>query len=656
MTTRSSASEACGAAEWLYTRPAFGRTGRSLSENNFAKERRDWIAILLREALQNALDARKPGNNPSEPVLVSVRESCLSDAGASYFQGLVPESHLARLYASMPHLAEGGFERHRFLVVEDFGTTGLTGETASPDVDGDGQNWNAFWFREGEGGKEHGSGNGGAGQGKITYFSTSAIRTIFVYTVRSDDGRSLLFGASSFLRDYGLDGHKYLRDSYWGVKVSREGATISTPSEDAAEIERFRNEFSIHRRTDQTGVSLVIPAPREFNLDSAMQVVVAEFYAPILRGDLVVRVGETTMDSTSIVVVADKVLSDERARQLHTCMTRGYREFIGQALERSRNDDVVTIAAIQAAGGLTEASFDEAALLAMREALDRGDQIAVRVPLVVKPKDGQQAECHFDVHLMCPDDLAEVEQAILRKDLLIGEEPIGGGTLRQRARGLTLINDPVLSKLLLSAEEATHLRWNTRLPRLKERYRSGPEVVALVRNAMAKLLDVLTGGDQKRDFRLLAKYFAAPGTAAQNRIKGKKSPKGKGQSEHDQIPPPKPKKLLLEAVADGCKVLASRSNPPADVDLPMRAVLEFAYEGLDKDAFAEYDPLDFDLVDTSYSIRALRCTVTSRSLNRVEFEVSHPDFALLVNGFDKNLRLRVRLNYREAQDAATVDA
>jgi hypothetical protein len=656
VTTRSSVSDAPSAAGWLYTPPAFGRTGRSLSENNFAKERRDWIAILLREVLQNALDARRPGPLHGEPVLVSVRESTLSDAGAAYFERLVPDGHLARLHASMPQLAEGSPELRRFLVVEDFGTTGLTGETASPDVDGDGQNWNAFWFREGEGGKEQGSGNGGAGQGKITYFSTSAIRTIFVYTVRCDDNRSLLFGASSFLRDYDFGGQKCLRDSYWGIRVRRGDATISTPSEEAREIERFRREFAVSRQPGQTGVSLVIPAPREFDLEVAVQVVIAEFFAPILRGDLVVRVGDTSMDSTSIASIADRMLSDERARQLHTCMTSGYRDFLGHALERSRNNEIETIAAVDVAAKLTEASFDAASLAALREALDRGEQIAVRVPLVVKPKSGSPANCHFDVHLMCPEDLAEVEQAILRKDLLIGEEPIGGGALRQRARGLTLINDPVLSKLLLCAEEATHLRWNARLPRLKERYRSGSDVVALVRNAMARLLDVLTGGDQKRDFRLLAKYFAAPGTAAHNKIKGKRSPKGKGQSEHGEIPPPKPKKLLLEPLADGCKVLASRSNPPTDADLPLRGVLEFAYEGLDKDAFAEYDPLDFDLSEASFSIRPLHCIVTSRGLNRLEFAAASSDFALLVNGFDKNLRLRVRLNYTEAKDAQALDA
>ena len=58
------------------------------------------------------------------------------------------------------------------LVIEDFGTKGLLGDFEHPDVDGDDQNWNAFWHREGEGAKPRAA-NGGAGRGKATYFSNA---------------------------------------------------------------------------------------------------------------------------------------------------------------------------------------------------------------------------------------------------------------------------------------------------------------------------------------------------------------------------------------------------------------------------------------------------------------------------------------------------
>jgi len=305
---------------------------------------------------------------------------------------------------------------------------------------------------------------------------------------------------------------------------------------------------------------------------------------------------------------------------------------------------------------ISEACFETAELETMRESLDNEGMISVRFPVVVKSRSGPNVDCHFDVHLTVPFDLEHTEQAVIRRDLLIGEEPVGGGKLRQRARGLTLINNRDLSKLLLSAEEATHLRWNTKLPRLAEYYRSGPEIVAIVRNAAARLLDVLTEGDRKRDFRLLAKYFAAPGTASALPAKGKRSAKSPQPPPPDVIPAPRPKLLAIEALADGCRVRPAKAGVLADAKLPLNGRLEFAYEGLDRDAFSDYDPLDFDIGDGTFVADGAGYTLKRKSLNVLEFAVDSPEFELSVSGFDSNLRLRMRLLYEEATDAETVDA
>lgn len=652
MTVLSSASSPNDAVGWLYTRPAFGRTGRVVSENNFAKERRSWVAVLLREVLQNGLDARV---SESVPVHMRIAEQSLSDHDAGFIDQLIPSDHLGRFKKSVPHIKSPIQSIRRFLVLEDFGTTGLTGETNNPETDGKGQNWNAFWFREGEGSKEHGAGNGGAGQGKITYFSTSQIRTIFAYTVRKDDGSQALYGASSFLRDYEYDGVKCLRDSYWGIHHKLPEATIAIPSNDEARIQLFREKFEVTRQANQPGLSLVIPSPREFTAQDAIEVIVAEFFTPILRGDLVVSVGEKTLDASSIMAIADELLTDDRARALHTCTTSGYRLFLKTALEKSKLNDVILVSGVETINQLSEEAFTPESLEQLRATLVSEGQVAVRFPITIKPRDSVVVTSHFDVYLMCPEDLEKIEEAVVRRDLLIGEEPVGGGALRQRARALTLITDLELSKLLQSAEEATHLRWNARLSRLREYYVSGGDVVSFVRNAAAKLLEVLNGGDKTRDFKLLAKFFAAPGTASHTPAKGKKSPKGDKPSVPNQIPPPTPKKMLLKAIDDGCFVLPSPSNLFGPNELPAIAKLEFAYEGLDKDAFAEYDQLDFDLKDNQFNLNVENCVVTSRTLNVLEFSVNDANFSLKITGFDKNLRLRTRLFYQEANDAATID-
>ena len=649
-------SSACSVdlPRWDYIRTGLGRSGRSLSENNFAKERRDWLSILLREILQNALDAKI---SSSEPVVVTLKHQQLNEAGKAFVAELITAEHLSRFRESVPHLLnDQEVSVNSCLVVEDFGTSGLIGKLDEPELDGKGQNWNAFWFREGEGGKENTSGNGGAGQGKITYFSTSIIRTLFAYTVRVDDKKAALFGASSFLRDYLHDGHKWKRDAYWGLWRGEGVDRIAVPIQDEVHVGAFREHLGLKRRADQTGLSLLIPSPKDIRMADAVQIVIAEFFVPIFRGDLIVVIGETSIEKASILTLADQLLSDERARELHTCTTKGYRNFLAEAIVRSSKNDVVIAKPFATASQLSEASFDEAQLLTLRDALQNERPITVRLPVTVKSKTEAAAVCHFDVHLACPFDLDQPEQAVIRRDLLIGEEPVGSGKLRLRARGLTLITDTALSRLLLSAEEATHLRWNTKLPRLDEYYRSGPGVVAIVRNAMVKLLDVLTEGDQKRDFKLLSKYFSAPGSLSAIHAKGKKSPKGKQLPIPGQIPPPTPKLLAIDALTDGCRVRPAKKEALAAARMPLKVNIEFAYEGLDRDAFSEYDPLDFDLDDKSFVVKATGCTVNLKALNQLAFTVEETEFELLVSGFDTNLRLRMRLNYEEAPDAAVVDA
>lgn len=635
---------------WLYTRPAFGRQGRSLSEHNFQKERRDWLAVLLREVLQNALDARASATEP-----VQVRIARVS-ASSSFCSWLLPDDHLERLRQSLPHQKEPIPRPESFLVIEDFGTTGLTGTLDDPDKEGTGQNWNAFWFREGEGGKEHSSGNGGAGQGKITYFSTSSVRTLFALTVRQDDQGCIVYGASSFLRDYEYGGHKCLRDSYWGAPAKRDDdSPMAIPVYSDSTITRITEELQLARSKNQSGVSLIIPGAKQFSYREAVEVIAAEFFAPILRGHLSVQIGETQISKENIVGLADDVLCDERAQELNTCMTAGFRRFYADALVSSQENEVFSFPSIGSIADLTEQNIPAELLEKLKGDYDQGKRIAVRFTHPVKPKHSATAECTFDVHIATDDTLNQPEQTFLRKDLLIGEEPIGGGKIRQKVRAITIIPDSPLSRLLLCAEEPTHLRWNTRLPRLEEYFRAGPSAVTLVRNAAAKLLELISAGERQREFKLLAKYFSAPGSTARSPSKGKPDPRGNSIPITPVLPPP-PKQLVnLTALVDGCRVNPTETFLAGTGRTPIQLTIEFAYEGLDRDAFAEYDPLDFDLADDNFQVEMMGGVICARSLNIVEARVEKRDFELKVCGFDTNLRLRMRLSYTEEPDATAIE-
>src|SRR5690606_28831704 len=141
---------------------------------NFSREERSEIGILIREALQNPLDIRR--DDCTGAVRVVLQHLGPGDFDTTYLDSIFTDEFRKRLQTAsgidLPAASDASV-----LVIEDFGTKGLVGAVDNYDADGQDQNWNAFWHREGEGAKGKAS-NGGAGQGKITYFAHSTASTV----------------------------------------------------------------------------------------------------------------------------------------------------------------------------------------------------------------------------------------------------------------------------------------------------------------------------------------------------------------------------------------------------------------------------------------------------------------------------------------------
>lgn len=643
------------APSWNYLRVGPGRSGRSAAESNFRKERRGWLAIFMRELLQNALDARAP----DQPCVKVTLRRTRADASHPLLRSLVTEEHIGRHRAANPGPdLLGDAPVSDFLVIEDFGTTGLTGTVDNFERDGPNENWNAFWFREGEGGKENGTRNGGAGQGKITIFAASRIRTILALTIRNDDFRELAFGAASFIRDYeygeGTDRHKWLRDSYWG-RWSGSGEDLRVlPVEDTGLANQFRQVLGIRRLRSQPGTTLVIVQPHDFKAEDAVRITLAEFFLPILRGTLAVTIEDTEIDSANVRELAGWYLTDERARELGTCMTGGFRRLILEASQRSSAGGVPTIRPVRFLEELKESVFDGDLLGRLRIEYEEGRHVAVRIPVSIRHRTEGVLTGHVEVHLQNAPELEEAEQACMRRDLLIGDEPVGQGRIRQRVRALTLVGDDALSRLLVRAEEPSHLRWNARLPRVDETYVDGAAAVAIVRNAASRVLELLTGGTNSRDFRSLARFFPAPASpgfakasSGRGRDQGSTSP-----APVEDVPANARKPLELQPLPDGCTVRSTDT-----LTSPVLARLRFAYEDPESDPFKAYDPYDFDVADAEFTVeRTGEVDVTRRGLNEIELIFRQPGARFSIRGFDPSLRLRVRMHYEESKDAESVDA
>ncbi len=627
----------------------YDQQGRGVSDHNFRHEARSLLAIFIRELLQNALDARLPGGE--SPVSVHIRWLNASQVDEQYLNECINPDLIARLKASSGKDITHDREKPVALVVEDFGTMGLQGTWRDSTVDGSDENYNAFWFREGEGAKGESSSNGGAGQGKISFYLRSTVRTLLGLTVRANDGQSLLLGRAVFNRDYRLnDGApKFKRIAYW----CREDNGMPLPAQDAPEIDRFKKAFLLKRKVEP-GLSLVLPYPQDHQPGEALKVVLGEFFFPIARGRLIVHIDDIEISASTIVDLATEHLTDDEVIDaLGISLTAGYRAFLSEIISAEADGwtPVLMNDNWKDGSALLPAHFPEGAADSLKQMLAHGDRIHVRFPLTVRRRNQSPAKTFVDIHLQVPDNLKFSEEAYIRQDLLIGEErKLRNAHHLPKARALTFVFDEHLSRFLADAEEASHLIWNASREKLQENWMNEKEILRLVRQASSRLLAFLAAEEGKRDVRALARFFARPSPEGPKKNEGANKNKG-GDLPPPPPTPPTPEPKVFDIIPKSTSVELKGLGESSIVE--GEGYIEIAYEELGADAFKNYDPFDFDFrSDSEYPVTGTGCEVLKKLSNRIVFKALDPNMKLTVSGFDPNLRLVTRLVFKEAADGS----
>ena len=280
---------------------------------------------LVREAVQNTLDARQ--KLPVSRVPARVRIFLSGDAGAvssskvsQWIDGLWP--HIESPGNGLRDQPKQG-DSCPFLVYEDFGTIGLTGDpTEHQVVDGVQNNFLNFFRAEGHSDKgEHDRGSWGVG--KTVFPRASRISSFFGLSVRTDDKKSLLLGRS-ILKYHRVAKNSFKSDGYFG-EFRSDGFAL--PLEKSSTIDGFRRDFQIKRQSEP-GLSIVIPwyeTDSENGVTHAKVVsaVISGFFYPILMGHLSVDIETQTssmsLDVNSIVSEVGK-LQGEESRELSSML------------------------------------------------------------------------------------------------------------------------------------------------------------------------------------------------------------------------------------------------------------------------------------------------------------------------------------------------
>lgn len=227
-------------AHWMFLTSQADRLVEGDAFRN-AFEGADTTHAMAREVIQNSVDAALPGRVPV------VRFSLLNGVDCSQ---VLDHEFLRHARCSKPPAIPDP-EHVRYLCVEDFETTGLTGTMSNLES-------NMYKLMGQLGGSKKAEGMGGSfGFGKSACINCSACHTILAYTVT--DAGSALFGTTY------LNGHK-LPDgtSYTGIGwFCREGSDGSMPLEVIdSEADEIAAALRIPRaESGEQGTSLLILEP-----------------------------------------------------------------------------------------------------------------------------------------------------------------------------------------------------------------------------------------------------------------------------------------------------------------------------------------------------------------------------------------------------------
>ncbi len=599
---------------------------------NFARESRQLVGVFVREFFQNVLDARVNDANGKQ-VTPHVRIAfCDSGTGLS-------ARALSKLHDGLHnHLIAAGHERDLWsdaranaLVLEEFGTSGLIGDTTNSRAKGTDERWGNFWFGEGQRTKR-GSSLGRAGQGKITYHLISGAQSVFALTNQNNGASDLLFGKCIVQQTHRVDDKDYLRHGYW-PRIGERDQPL--PHDDTDQISAVKSTFGLSRN-GESGTSWVIPYVdiEAFNKERLIAEILRDFFFSIMAGALTVDVMGTVINESNIAeTIAAYPIKD---------LPGGFVSFLEDAITLPDDDPAFIRVGSDWYGKGTETPMLDAAITDQdlekaRNILDQQGIVAVRIPVSISPIGREKLSSGIAVFLKKPDELTKTEEIYVRSGLVIGEEH----HLRNAPGcffGLMRATDPDISEFLGFAEEASHMKWNRREREVTKRYNQVNQTIASVRHSLPKLAKLLLGHTSGRHDDALIDFLSIPASGESGRQAKSTKKKGKsGGGEGGGGPKKSPARFQINQTGS---IWTLTPGPGAkDLAYPVELRIDLAYATMpgEGNPFKVYHHFEFDLAnEDTHNIVLRNGTIHSRDLNRLELEFTNDDFKLVIDGFSEH--------------------
>jgi hypothetical protein len=635
--------------QWYFLHQRPGDTTREPIQGEFFSTEAisNTAEALVREGNQNSLDAGRE----SEKIRVRLFLSGADDATAS------AEAVKPYLTDAWPHFQakQNGLrdipaetEKCPYLVFEDFGTTGLSGNPLQwHKQEGVKNGFFTFFRAEGQSDKEQGD-RGRWGVGKFVFPRSSRVSSFWAVTVRQEPKPRLMMGRA-ILKSHALGDQRFVPDGYFGEAQELEGGDrIIAPIEDTETIDAFCATFRLARE-NEPGLSIVVPwYDPEITQSALMRAVIEDYFFPILGGDLEVTVegpdGKRVLTATTLVAEVEKLNGDLAAGMVPLIHLAAWARGL-------KPEEFVQLNQVSEKGPpkWTAALIPEAAVSGRREKFQKGERIALRVPFLVRPRDGVKTWSYFDVVIERDGTEHRERPVYIREGLIVSNVRPYRNSPGMRA--LVIAEHGPLATLLGDSENPAHTEWQRRSKNFENKYEHGDSNLGFVINSVSEIIRFITEADKEADKKILVDVFSLPAEPDDPDAITTKVKKTQGQKpDKKTLPPPPPpppaalKRFRVEKVQGGFRIQPGDAEAP----LPKRFDIRVAYEIRAGNPLRKYHPADFELDKSPISVTPKGMTLTFRPGddkpgNEIEAEVTDRDFLLTVTGFDENRDVFVKV-------------
>lgn len=631
--------------EWRFNKLTKNETIRNPSHLEFFHDEalQSVVDAFVREDIQNRLDA-KARNQACINLDYSLCVPTLQTNPLNWFSRL--DDHLsARGVEEELGYAPEITSNITWLLAEDFQTTGLNGDPEcfqDPPSNQKPRN-DFYWFirNVGRSGKS-GADRGRWGLGKIVYPAASRIRSFFAYSVQEGSLRNILIGRS-VLSIHHLNGAQHDSEGYFGDYLDEKNQYFATPSSEYSVIESFRKDFQIRRTPDQPGLSIAVPFPdSDLSFEGLIESIVKHWFMVLIEDRLKVNVRfleeVVSITSDNLEEVIEKHVSKDNRRN-RLLRQIGFARLVHDFDQNGENFFTLSnpSADQKPTWNKLEERFESAEMLeAARETFRAGESIGFEVPVRVTREDGSvNALPSFEIYLKRTDDPVPPAEVFLRDGMAI----LGLGRVRESGLlAMIRAENNELGTLLGDAENPAHTRWEQGGKHFKKKYKFGPSILSLVKQAAERLSSFLTTSEDGKDTELLRSLFFLP-QESEGKTKNKRKIGGnRTNPENPELEKKRPY-LQVQKRNDGFIVT---KHPEANLS-PDRLVIRAAYNVDRGSPFKAHIPDDFDFSKKrgAPDIEIEGIEIEEKTSNRIKCRITDTNFKLAVEGFDRNRDLIV---------------